>query len=359
MAFRILLLALLLASACGQDDDPGPSTPPPPTAPSLPAVDIRGADASYIPEIRQSGFKVKNANGQTEDMLATLKNAGVNTIRLRLWHTPAGGHSGMQEVEAFSKEIRDAGLKVWLTVHYSDSWADPGKQTKPDAWKNAGLEALKDSVYQYTKTAVGCIQPDYIQIGNEINSGLLWPEGRIQNAAQMRALLTEGIRAVREHDPGIRIMLHYAGHQQAAWFFDQVKTLDYDLIGLSYYPIWHGKDTTALKTNMTSLANTHNKKVVIAETAHPFTLGWNDYTNNIIGQNDQLLPRFPATAQGQQDFMLTMRGLGTPQYAGFCYWGGEWIAFKGATASDGSSWENQAFWGFDRTALPVLEAFRP
>jgi arabinogalactan endo-1,4-beta-galactosidase len=354
MLFRLALPFLItLSLACSKTENE--QLPPS----SLPPVDIRCNDASFIPEIRESGYTVKNAQGETEDMLAIMKDAGINTIRLRIWHTPANEHSGFQEVYDFANEIHDAGLKVMLTVHYSDHWVDPGKQNKPGAWANLGFDVLKDSVYEYTKFITACIKPEYIQIGNEINGGLLWPDGRIQNAAQMRALLSEGIRAVREFDPEIQIIMHYAGHQGAAWFFDQVKTLDYDIMGLSYYPIWHGRDTIALQNNMADLVNTHNRKILIAETAYPFTLGWNDYTNNIIGQEDQLLPGIPATPQGQKDFMRMIRNLGThtDQYAGFCYWAGEWTAYRGPTANNGSAWENQAFWDFDRNALPVLDVF--
>ena len=349
--FFFCLLSLSLS--CKQDDNT--PAPPPPAS----KLEIIGADASYVPEIRKTGFTVKNAAGQTEDMLVTLQKAGVNTIRLRLWHTPPGGHSGFEEVKDFTKEIQALGLKVLLTVHYSDSWADPGKQTKPTAWKSASMQSLKDSVYQYTQRIALEIKPEYIQIGNEINAGLLWPEGSVSNPTQMNALLSEGIRAVREHAPNTQIMIHYAGHQQAAWFFEQVKSLDYDMIGLSYYPIWHGKDTALLQTNMTNLANKYNKKMVIAETAYPFSLGWNDNTNNIIGQTDQLLPGFPATPSGQKAFVSMIKSLenSTPKYAGFCYWGGEWVAFKGNASTEGSNWENQAFWGFDRGAMDVLNGY--
>ena len=150
---------------------------------------IKGVDASFIPEIRLSNIITKNANGQVEDMLLTLKNAGVNTIRLRIWNDPINQHSGFEEVKTFSNEIKKLGLKVWLTIHYSDNWSDPGAQTKPNAWNGLVFAQLKDSMRNYTSKIAKEIKLDYIQIGNEINNGFLWPEGSFSNPNQMFELL--------------------------------------------------------------------------------------------------------------------------------------------------------------------------
>ena len=136
MRYYLLLSVVVVFFSCSKEN-----------AVSQPSTElvIRGVDASYIPEIRSSGVVTKNSNGAAEDMLTTLKNAGVNTIRLRLWKKPSDGHSGFEEVSKFAKEIKAAGLKVWLTVHYSDWWADPGKQTKPAQWNGISFNQLKDS----------------------------------------------------------------------------------------------------------------------------------------------------------------------------------------------------------------------
>lgn len=199
-------------------------------------------------------------------MLATLKAAGVNTIRLRLWKNPADGHSGFNEVKAFAQEIKNGGMKVWLTVHYSDTWAGPGKQTKPAVWNGINYMQLKDSVYAYTKKIVMEINPDYIQIGNEINSGFLWPDGNLNNRSQMLELLSKGIKAVRDNSAGTKIMLHNAGIDNAGFLFGIFTGLDYDIIGLSYYPIYHGKNLTTVQTTLNSLGTQFNKDIVIAET---------------------------------------------------------------------------------------------
>jgi len=205
------------------------------------------------------------------------------------------------------------------------------------------------------------IQPDIIQIGNEINSGFLWPQGHlINNESQCLQLITAASSAIRNQSATTKIMIHYAGiGSGATWFFNKMSSINYDYIGLSYYPVWHGKNLSDVNTTITSLGQTHNKKVIIAETAYPFTLNWNDWTNNIVGQNDQLITTYPASNEGQKNFILAIKNLvkQNSRGLGFCYWGAEWLAFRGPTATNGSSWENQALWDFNNNALPVMDAF--
>jgi len=320
---------------------------------------IQGVDISYLPQIEQAGIIFYNQAGQVEDMLTTLKNAGCNTVRVRLWYAPADGHSEFAEVKNFVQQIKAKGMKVWLTVHYSDTWADPGHQTPPQAWTNCSFAALQDSVYAYTTRIMTQMQPDYIQIGNEINGGFLWPKGSIDSLSNFKELLSQGIKAVRAVNPNTKIIIHFAGLTGADWFFGQLTGLDYDMIGISYYPVWHDTDLTLLQSTLASLGSTYNKQVVIAETAYPFTLLWNDDTNNIVGNINQLVPGYSATPQGQHDFVAKIKAISTSflQGAGFCYWGADFIAFKGPTATDGSDWENQAFYDFTNKALPVFNVF--
>ncbi|MEI6574581.1 MAG: glycosyl hydrolase 53 family protein [Bacteroidota bacterium] len=320
---------------------------------------IKACDLSFLPEIRSANILTKNMNGQPEDMLVTLKNAGVNTIRLRLWNNPSDGHSGFEEVKSMSNEIHQRGMKVWLSVHYSDTWADPGYQQKPGAWINASYNQLKDSVYAYTKKVVLEMNPDYIQIGNEINNGFLWPDGSYNNPDQMFGLLEQGIKAVRDCSGTSKIILHYAGYQNANPFFTKMNELDYDIIGLSYYPLWHGKNLDSLQAQLNIIGTQFNKDILIAETSYPFTLGWNDWTNNIIGDTSQILSEFPANPQGQKNYLQRIKAIitDTPKGLGFCYWGGEWIAFKGNQATNGSSYENQALWDFNNQAVPAIQVF--
>ena len=323
-------------------------------------LQIKAADMSFIPEVRAAGIATKNEAGQAEDMLLTLKNNGVNCIRLRLWKDPAAGTSSFNTVKALSQEIKGKGMKVWISVHYSDTWADPGSQVKPAAWNGFSFSQLKDSVFNYTKKIATEINPDYIQIGNEINSGFLFPEGSINNPAQLKELLTAGTQAVRAAAPNCKIMLHCAGYDVADYFFTTLQSIDYDIMAISYYPVWHGKNLNDLKTSLANLASSKNKPVVIAETAYPFTFGFNDYTNNIIGDNSQVITAYPASNEGQKNFLLALKKLvsETPKGLGFCYWGAEWISMYGPISTTGSSWENQALWDFNNKALPAIQVFK-
>ena len=350
----IMMFCLALAfTGCGSDDNAGDTTPP------VADEFIRGVDMSFLPEAEQDGTAYKN-NNATQDALLTLKDAGVNTIRIRIWKNPANAHSGFQEVKALAQRVHGMGLKVWLTVHYSDTWADPSAQQKPQAWAGLNFTQLKDAAVTYTNEILSGIQPDIIQIGNETNDGFMYPEGNLSsNESQYLQLVNAISASIRANAPETKIMLHHAGTQGAEWFFNKTANVDYDYIGVSYYPIWHGKDLTALQNSITALGQAHNKKVIIAETSYPFTLQWDDWTNNVVGLENQLVPAYPATATGQKDFLLAVRNVVETSAvgAGFCYWGAEWVSFKGDQATNGSTWENQALWDFDNNALPALDAF--
>lgn len=320
---------------------------------------IRAADMSFLPLIESEGTVYKH-NNVAQDPITTLKNAGCNTIRIRLWKDPADGHSGLTKVKALAQRVKAAGLKVWLTVHYSDTWADPGHQDKPVAWQSMDFNALKAAVTTYTNQIMTEINPDIIQIGNETNDGMLWPEGKLStNESQYLQLVTAATTAVRSRSTTTKIMLHFAGITDSDWYFSKVASIDYDYIGMSYYPIYHGTSLVTLQNKMNALGQLYDKKVLIAETAYPFTLNWNDYTNNIIGLDNQIIPAFPATNDGQKGYLSAIKNT-TKQSShglGFCYWGAEWVAFRGPTATNGSTWENQALWDFTNNALPVMDAF--
>lgn len=347
----LLVTLSVILLACTK---PAKETPPPDAA-----IEMNGVDMSLLPDLRQSGVVLYNANREPEAPLQTLKRAGVNTIRLRLWKNPVVSGSDFATVERLSRECKAMGFKILLTVHFSDTWADPGQQATPQQWQQLSFGQLADSVYAYTKFVMEQIAPEYIQIGNEINDGLLWPQGRRANLAQMKQLLNKAIQAVRTTNRNTKIMLHYAGFEDAVAFYTALTDLDYDLIGLSYYPLWHGKSIEALRQTLTTLYTRFGKKISIVETAYPFTLGWNDWTNNILGLDNQLITGIPASPEGQKIFLNQVASLAkaVPGCIGFCYWGGEWVSFRGSTATDGSPWENQALWDFSNTALPVWEVF--
>lgn len=351
--FLLLSLISIFFIACA--DEPNATVEP--VAKDL----IKAADVSFLPEIRKTGTIFYNTQNQPKDVLDILKDAGCNTVRLRVWHTPADERSSLQEVATFASEAKAKGFKIWITLHYSDTWADPGKQTKPQAWQNANLQGLADSVYNYTKKVMQRLSPEYIQIGNEINGGMIWPEGAIANSSNFVTFLKRGAEAVREVSSSTKIMMHYAG-TDADWFYAILKNqqVDYDIIALSYYPRWHAKILADVERALKRLSAANDKDILFAENAYPFTLQWNDWTNNLVGEQAHLITGYPASPEGQKAFMLRLKSMvvNTERAIGFAYWAPEWIAYRGNEATNGSNWENMALFDFDHKALPAIEVFK-
>ncbi|NMH28712.1 glycoside hydrolase family 53 protein [Flavobacterium silvaticum] len=320
---------------------------------------VRAADLSFLPEIEQSET-IYYDNGQPKDAIQILHDHGCNTIRLRLWKNPPAGHSGMAEVKQMAMRARVLGMQVWLSVHFSDTWADPGQQMIPQEWQVLDFDGLKAEVSGYTSEIIQQIHPDIFQIGNETNDGFLWPMGQLsQNPLQCHELFSAVSASIRAQSPQTKIMIHYAGTSGAVEFFDSFEDIDYDSAGLSYYPVWHGTDLDELSSVMALIQNHTGKEILIAETAYPFTLGYDDWTNNIVGLESQLVPGYPATPNGQKQFLQSIRNLveWNPNGNGFCYWGGEWVAFRGPESTSGSPYENQALFDFDHNGLSVLDVF--
>jgi arabinogalactan endo-1,4-beta-galactosidase len=354
-AFLLFLIGLLVFTGCKkkEEDDHDP--------PYDEFTLIRGADLSFLPEIEQEGTQFFDFLGEPKDALTIFRESGMNTVRLRLWNDPVDEHSSLREVSAFAGRIREAGLLVWLDIHYSDTWADPGKQTKPAAWESANFQSLKDSVYAYTRMVLEEIKPDMVQIGNEINGGFLWETGRLENESDFIDLLNAGVSAARDFDSDIEIMIHFAGWQGAEWFYDLIDkhSIDYDHIGISFYPRWHGTDLNILSNTLQNLSDQYDKGIILAEIGYPFTLGWNDQTHNIVGLEEQLVPGYPATPEGQKQYLLKLRDIivSLEEGKGFCYWAPDWVAFRGPDAANGSPWENQALFDFENRQLPGMELF--
>lgn len=335
-----------------------PKEVPPSSIPATPSLAIRGADLSFLPALRASGTSLLNGRGQVQDALSTLKESGMNVVRLRLWYQPTQSSATWQAMLSLKNEIKAQGLQLLLSVHYSDTWADPAQQTTPAAWQGLSLGVLADSVYQYTERVMQAFEPDYIQIGNEINGGMLWPVGNWADSAAFHRLLRSGIAAVRSVKPATKIILHHAGFAGASYFYQRLSSLDYDMVGLSYYPMWHGKSLDSLGLAIRGLRQQTGKSVLVVETSYPFSLGWNDNTHNVVGDSNQLLPAFDATPAGQQAYLEALsNALHASGALGWCYWGAEWVSFGNAGGWQGSSWENQALWDFDRKFLPAEAAF--
>ncbi len=365
-ARALLKVLLILVPLCGLF----------PAASGVSAAEpVIGVDISMLPRTEDGGG-VFTEDGAPDDAMEILAGHGVDFVRLRIWHTPADGYCGLERTLAMAARAKALGLGLLLDFHYSDTWADPGKQYKPAAWVGLSTAELTDSVYQYTRDVITTLRgqgtiPDWVQIGNEIICGMLWDTGRICNPfdtpAQWEAfagLIQAGLDGVSDaQGPGdsITTMIHIddGGDNGASiWFYDNLlaQGVDFDLIGLSFYPWWHGT-LGDLAYNMNNLASRYGKGIVVVETSYPWTLGWNDDTHNNIGLESQLHAGFPATVQGQQDFLSalldTIRAVPDGKGLGLFYWEPAYIAAPSA----GSSWENLALFDFDGELLASIAAF--
>ncbi len=242
---------------------------------------IIGADISFLPELEAKGIKFSD-KGIKKDAIEILKDHGFNYIRLRIFYDPAGekgyspkkGFCDLQNTLTMAKRVKKAGMKLLLDFHYSDYWADPGKQYKPAAWQNISFDALKDSVYNYTSNVITALKnqgttPDMVQIGNEINHGMLWPDGHIKNMDGLAQLFISGHDAVLSVDPSIVIMLHIAlggQNDETVFFLDNMlkRGVEFDVIGQSYYPQWHGT-TDDLKHNLHDMLKRYGKELIVVE----------------------------------------------------------------------------------------------
>ncbi len=267
-----------------------PSATPTRTATSLPGGGALpsfylGADISWVPQEEASGKKYSD-NGVQKDIFQILKDHKINFIRLRIFNDPRapGGYSSqgfcdLAHVKAMALRAKNAGMKFLLDFHYSDNWADPGKQNKPYAWRNMNMTQLTQAIHDYTFTVVTELKnqgtpPDIVQTGNEISNGMLWPEGNVTNGGStnwdnLAVLVNSANAAVREVDPSIKIMYHLALGGDNAGSRNRIDNMlargvNFDIIGQSYYPEWHGT-TTDLNNNLTDLATRYGKEIIVAE----------------------------------------------------------------------------------------------
>ncbi|NLI25414.1 MAG: arabinogalactan endo-1,4-beta-galactosidase [Bacteroidales bacterium] len=349
-----------------------------------------GVDLSYVNQLEDFGAVYKDS-GKVNDPYRIFRNHGANLVRLRLWHNPSWVrqqvyksdtvplYSGLNDVKKSIRRAKNLGFAICLDFHYSDIWADPTRQTPPTAWAAIrDFAVLKDSFYTYTYStlhnlAAEGLLPEMVQLGNEINCGLFYTdieqgfpsvnccEGKW---VQLGELLNEAIRAVRkvssEEGRQIQIGLHIADPKNVQWWFEQItsngKVTDFDIIGISYYPLWH---TTVSFDNLgvviRNLKNTFGKKIMIFETAYPWTTEYADNYANAFG-NQSPLPGFPFTATGQYNFMVSLcqkviNGGGS----GVIYWEPAWITSRMKDLwGTGSIWENATMFDFEGNTLPSI-----
>ena len=327
-----------------------------------------GADLSYINEMEDCGAVYKNFQGEKQDPYLIFSEAGANLVRLRLWHSPTWtNYSNLEDVKKSIRRAKKAEMKVLLAFHFSDDWADPHKQNVPEDWLEfmEDTTQLSDVLYAYTYQILQELQslnllPDIVQVGNEINAMILQRPSELIPIDWKRnaVLLNRAIKAVRDLSTAenkIEVMLHIAQPENALWWFKDAKengVVDFDFIGISYYPKWSNKSLQELGDVITSLKNTYDKKVMIVETAYPFTLNGLDGANNILAE-DSLEDEFPASQDGQLAYLnalhKTVKDFGG---SGVLYWEPAWVSTKCATRwGIGSHWENATM--FDFTSKPT------
>lgn len=343
---------------------------------------IKGVDISSLKAVEDNGGKYYD-HGKEQDALVILKNRGVNYVRLRIWNDPieADGYNDLEDTVEIAKRAKELGLKLLLDFHYSDFWADPGKQFKPAAWQDLSDEELELAVYNYTKEVITKLKeenalPDMVQIGNEIQSGILWPTGKTWGEGaggfdKLAQLLQAGVNGVKESlDEGqkVKIMLHLADGGDNGlyrWYLDEITSrgVEFDVIGFSFYPIWHGT-LADLQNNMNDINKRYNKEVVVAETAYAHTLENGDDLPNIFEPQHVEVGGYPATVQGQaqflRDLMDVVQNVPYEKGLGIFYWEAAWIPVEGAgwKSGEGNGWENQAMFDFKGNALNSLNVFQ-
>ena len=358
---------------------------------------IKGADISSLIEVEENGGRFFDQGRELSAPLI-LKNHGVNLVRLRLWNNPydehgnpyGAGTNDLPRTVALARRCKALGLPWMLDLHYSDFWADPGKQYPPKAWVGLDANGLVREITAFTLGVLNELKeaellPAVVAVGNEISNGLLWPLGKVANWTNIARFVSAGIRAVKSVDPSIRTMIHL---DNGGWYglyrswFDSYRInggADFDCIGLSYYPFWHGS-LTGLRDNMHKLARTIGKPMLITETSMAFTLReCCDYEGITMAEKRGLAANektaaevpYPMTAEGQilflRDLWEVICSVPNELCRGFVWWEPAWLPVKGSgwttpagleyiheRGPGGNEWANQALFDYDGNALPAL-----
>lgn len=372
----IVLMGILSISACGAAPEPvsTPSptlapeatatTEPTPTSTPKPTYDVQpasfylGVDLSYVNEMDDCGA-VYMENGVPQDAYELFSRYGSNLVRARLWHNPDWTeYSTYPDIERTFRRAKEAGMATILDFHYSDDWADPGTQNIPDAWAEMDDDELVQAVYDYTYDVLSDLDakglmPEFVQVGNETNSGMLLRERGLDWPRNAR-LFNSGIQAVRDAAKATgtdsKIILHVAQPENAGWWFREAQEsgiTDFDVIGLSYYPQWSSFSLSDIGPHVAYLRETFQKEVMIVETAYPWTLDAADETaDNILNQG---IRGYPFSPEGQRQFMVDLtQNLISNGGLGVVYWEPAWVSTECITRwGQGSHWENAIFFDFN------------
>ena len=350
MLILVLLLTLPLFAAAEE-----PSTLYVKKVENLPEDFIFGMDVSSVIAEENSGVKYYDFDGNEADLFRILADNGINTIRVRVWNDPydadgngfGGGNCDIATAVEIGKRAAAAGQKLLVDFHYSDFWADPGKQMVPRAWKDMAIEEKTEAVYEFTRDCLtqlkeAGVDVAMVQTGNETNGAMcgekIW--------FNIQYLMQAGARATREVYPEALVALHFANPEKADSYATYAKKMDYyqvdyDVFATSYYPYWHGT-LDNLSAVLTDIANTYGKKVMVIETSYAYTDQDSDFSGNTIGGSSGIIKDYPFTPQGQANCIRNITDTvvnRTPAGIGVVYWEGAWI-----TVGTNSWEENHEIW---------------
>ena len=357
---------------------------------------IIGVDISSIMDVLNKGGVFYNANGEEQDVFEILKDYGVNYVRIRLWHNPknanglgfGGGNNDTLTGIEIAKKAARVGMRIALDFHYSDFWADPSKQSIPRAWEGFTDEQVVDAIYEYTKETVKAfekagVRPHMVQIGNEINNGMVYPNGNIATRGYRRLamFLNAGIQAVKEISPTIKTVIHLAegaSEQRLIYFFDKMleNNVEFDIIGLSYYSFWHGT-LTQFEQTLKTLESRYTQQIAVMEYSYGYTDYSNEFSANIYSSEMESEGGYKTSMQGQASYIRDVNAAiaSIESGIGSFYWEPAWLAVSGAgwassgaieyltaqgddTSSIGkASWANQALFSFSGKVLPSINVF--
>lgn len=269
-----LVLLLFANLTCSKSSPQNTPTPGPAPTSSF----IKGADISWVTEMENAGVKFYNNSGTQTECIQLMKSIGMNSIRLRVWVNPAAGWNNSADVVTKAVRAKALGLKIMIDFHYSDTWADPGHQTKPAAWAGQDVATLQTSITNHTLAVMNALKtnsitPDWVQVGNETNDGMLWPEGKASvNMANYAKFFIAGYNAVKAVSPSSKVMVHISSGNDNAlfrWNLDGLKANGavWDVIGMSLYPTnanWGTLNSQCL-TNMNDMVATYGSEIIVCE----------------------------------------------------------------------------------------------
>lgn len=316
---------------------------------------IMGMDASCVPALEDSGVRYYNRRGEEQDVFQTLAESGVNYIRVRIWNDPyddsgngyGGGNCDLNNAITIGKRATKYGMKLLVNFHYSDFWADPGKQMVPKAWAGMTAEEKEEALYEYTKESLkklksAGVDVGMVQVGNETNGSMC---GETQ-WAKITQLMNAGSKAIREVFPDALVALHFANPEKTGTYTTYAANLDsygvdYDVFASSYYPYWHGT-LENLSAVLGSINQKYGKKVMVIETSYAFTEEDADFYGNTVPGGSGIVKNYPFTVQGQADSVRDVIDavVNTPGGIGVCYWEGTWITVgKNSWSENSAKWE--------------------